>query len=56
MDIQKKYETFKGMDVDFPAFKTSYFEAKNNYNYYFKECIERNTPILKIITTYHDDF
>jgi hypothetical protein len=54
--IQKRYDTFKGMDVDFPSFKTSYFEAKNNFGYFYKECLERNSLNTRIITTYHDDF
>lgn len=56
LDIQRRYDTFKGMDVDFSFFRTSYFEAKNNYTCFLKDCIDRNSPILKLVTAYHDDF
>lgn len=46
----------KGMDVDYSFFKSSYFDAKNNFNYFYKDCVDRNTLNLRIITTYHDDF
>lgn len=46
----------KCIDIDFSFFKTSFFEAKNSDNNYYKECIERNSLPLKAIATYHDDF
>lgn len=55
-DIQRRYDTMKGMDVDYSYFKSTYFDAKNSYNYFYKDCVDRNSLNLRIITTYHDDF
>lgn len=38
-DIQRRYDVMKGMDVDYSFFKSSYFDAKNNFNYFYKDCV-----------------
>lgn len=56
MALQKRFDTFKGLDLDFSMFRADYFSAKNSQDQFFRDFLRRNEPNRRIITQYQDDF
>ena len=47
---------FKGLDLHYESFKTTFIQAKSKGDEFYESCLERNSIISKIMKTYRDDF
>jgi len=54
--LQRRFDTIKGLDLDFSVFRADYFSAKNNHDQFFKDYLRKNESNRRIITQYQDDF
>ena len=52
--MNKSYQSFRCLDVDYFHFRSSYFDAKNNELY--EDCLERNRNIKSTVELYSKTF
>jgi hypothetical protein len=55
-EVQRRFEIFAGLELDFSFFKVDYFNAKNSKDCFLREYLKRNEPNRRIIAQYMDDF
>jgi hypothetical protein len=55
-EMRKRFDKYAGMDLDFAYFRTSFFDAKGNYDTFYRQYMNRNSACITSIEAYSNDF
>lgn len=55
-DLNERFKTISGLDLDYSAFRATFFQSKNSYDNLYEECLLRNRVLSEQIIAFSRDF